>query len=156
MPTPPVPGNDQIRLEDNAIYRLWAGKRAGRRYPARSDFDVLEFAPWLGDIELVDVVRDSERIRYRYRLVGTRITEIDGADLTGKYADEVFGDDLALITREYEEVMRTGEPCLRHFTVQSKRRGFTTTYNKLVLPLAADGEMIDMLLVYLHEPGWPR
>lgn len=156
MPTPSMPADSQPRLGDNDIYRLWAGKRGARQYPARGDFDVAEFAPWLGDIELVDVIREADRIRYRYRLVGTRITEIDGSDLTGRYADEVFGDDLARITREYEEVLRTGAPCLRHFTVQSKRRGFAATYDKLVLPLAGDGETVDMLLVYLNEPGRPR
>ncbi len=134
------------------LLALWQSKRAGRRYPARSDFDVLELRPWLGDLELVEVERtDDGGYRYRYRLVGTRITDIDGIDATGRHADEIFIDNYSNVVDEYDEVLETGEPCLRDYSPSLSRRGLHRTYHKLVLPLASDGETIDMLLVLLEE-----
>ena len=43
--------------------------------------------------------------------------------------------------------------CMRPRKVSINLRGFEMLYHKLVLPLAADGETIDMLLVHLLEVG---
>jgi hypothetical protein len=141
-------------LESSALYQLWRSKCAARRYPARRDFEVLELAPWIGDLELVEIVREP-RLRYRFRLVGTNITAIDGRDVTGRFADEIFSPDIGHITREYDTVLRTGEPCLVEGVLKPNLRGLTMVYRKLVLPLAADGETIDMLMVHLRELGSP-
>lgn len=140
----------QSRYEQ--LMALWQSKRAGRRYPARADYDVLELRPWLGDLELVEVERGGDRThRFRYRLVGTRITDIDGIDVTGRYAHEVFIDNYNNVVDEYEEVLATGQPCLRDHSLLLSRRGLYRTYHKLVLPLAGDHETIDMLMVLLEE-----
>jgi len=139
-------------LESNELYQLWQAKRAGRRYPARRDFDVRELAPWIGDLELVEIVREP-RLRYRFRLVGTNITAIDGSDVTGRFADEIFSPDIDYIVSEYNEVLRTGEPCLAEGVLKPNLRGLTMIYRKLVLPLATDDNTIDMLMVHLRELG---
>lgn len=50
------------------LFKLWDGKRAGRVYPARGDFDPLELRPWLGRISLLDVL-PGPPMDFRYRRV---------------------------------------------------------------------------------------
>lgn len=138
-------------FEHSALYQLWRERRGERKFPARRDFDVQDLAPWLGDLELIEIVECGERTRYRYRLVGTNITQIDGIDATGHFADEVFTDNYPHVICEYEQVLRTGAPCLRQRRASPSRLGFDMVYHKLVLPLASDGANIDMLLVHLYD-----
>lgn len=139
-------------LRYQELLSLWNSKRDGRTYPGRADFDVLELRSWLGDLELVDVERSTDdNYRFKYRLVGTRITEIDGSDVTGRYADDVFPNNLHAVVNSYNAVMTTGEPFLHDATLLPGNDGVYRNYRKLVLPLASDGEKIDMLMILLQE-----
>jgi hypothetical protein len=65
----PLPGSTVVatgpavaeRIEDERLLRLfayWTEKAAGRVCPARRDIDPLEFDYLLGDISLIEVLRD--------------------------------------------------------------------------------------------------
>lgn len=141
-----------IDNSSQALHRLWDSRREGRQFPERKDFPVEELRPWLGAIQLVDVVwNDGDPARYRFRLVGTEITEIDGMDVTGKFADEVFTENLEYITFEYDEVLKTKAPVQACRRLRLSSRNIWVNTDKLVLPLSSDGETIDMLIVFLKQ-----
>lgn len=134
-------------IEDERLRRLfdyWDGKRQGRRYPARGDLDPLDFPYILGWVALVDVVRNP--LRFRYRLLGVLLVERFGFDMTGKYLEDFpLPSFRSFLARSWTEVVERGTPVheFHNDVVDGHRRDFET----LRLPLASDGETIDMLLV---------
>lgn len=143
---------DHTEFDDNKLYQLWQSKRSGDRLPARKDFDVLELGPWMGDIGLVDIIR-GDTVRFRFRLIGTNFSWLQGCDITGRFADEVFDDASAYVVEEYEEVVRTGQPLFRQRPIRTKKLGAKLLYRKVIMPLAADGTTVDMLMVHLYPAG---
>ena len=62
----------------------WFKKRAGRLAPTRADIDPVDIAPLLPRVMLVDVSTDP--VDFRFRLAGTGLFKIHGAELTNKRA----------------------------------------------------------------------
>ena len=130
-----------------SIHAYWQAKRGSRRMPARRDIDMVEIdrgvLPYL---ILHDVVRAGERMRYRYRLVGTELVNAIGKDITNSFLDEVLipgrrndiGDWL-------DECVRTGMPQTLDMPLAFPARDFRFA-RRIVLPLSDDGETPDMLL----------
>jgi hypothetical protein len=93
--------SDMIRT----LHRWWLERCAGD-IPDRADFEPSDLKPLLPNLFMVDV--EHEPFRIRYRLVGTRATEVTGFDITGHYLDELLPSD-------------GGEPWLAHY-----RHAYTT------------------------------
>lgn len=134
------------RLAELLAY--WRAKRTdGRRFPARSDIDPLDLRGLLGNINLIDVVRvDGWSVpRFRYRLFGSEFIFYHGGDLTGVWIDEipneVYREQLSGL---YTHVVMTGStPMVSYdYLLESRRHRFQA----LILPLANDGETVDMIL----------
>src|SRR3546814_6166834 len=51
----------------------WQAHRHGDALPGRDDIDPLEMAWILGDLSLVEVHRGAGGLRYRFRLIGSRV-----------------------------------------------------------------------------------
>ena len=66
----------------------WWQERCGGGIPDRSQLDPSDIKPLLPNLLLLDV--EHEPFRVRYRLVGTRIREATGFDITGRYLDELL------------------------------------------------------------------
>ena len=77
-----------VRLR--ALFGYWREKRGDGTMPARADLDPLEIPTLLPIVGLVDVLDGGAR--FRYRLVGTEIVDVDGHDATGRFLDEVLPD----------------------------------------------------------------
>ena len=137
--------SDRFGFRDPAILRTfeyWLEKRGQRRFPARADLDPLDLRYVIGDVCIIDVARDPRR--FSYRLVGTRIVQRDGYDMTGKSLD-------CLPDAEYREAIRAtfAKACDRGFPILGSRDQVIDdrirAYEFLILPLAANGSDIDML-----------
>lgn len=122
---------------------LWQSKCVNHAFPARADFSVEDLAPFMGHIILIDVERDPRR--YRFRLIGSYITQMLGRDSTGRYMDDVYG------AAAFENATRSNDYILEH---RQPVRGFgnVSHANKghidievLDAPLSADGQTIDMI-----------
>jgi hypothetical protein len=128
------------------LCEYWLARCAGRRFPARKDIDPLEFPYILGDIMLVDVLRNP--LRFRVRLHGTNMVVRAGYDMTGKLLDQLPGPEY----REHvlvrcQRLVEVGEPLATvHDRVLDDR---LWRYEVVWLPFSDDGAEINMLLCAL-------
>jgi hypothetical protein len=69
------------------LYEYWRAKAGAEgAVPRRGDIDPTELPDLLPNLMLLDVERDP--LRFRYRLVGTRVVDFSYRDFTGTYLDE--------------------------------------------------------------------
>lgn len=122
--------------------------------PARRDIDPVQMPQHLPDLMLIDVLHDPRR--FRYRLVGSRIVSASAEDRTGKFFDDVFFFQHYPETFvHYNLVVDTATP---HFSLEPFRNySNNTSYQakRLILPLARDGQTVDMLMVYFRFTTGP-
>ena len=135
-----------LKIENESLRRLyayWDEKRAGRRFPARADFDPLELGFVLGNLSLIDVLYDP--LRFRLRLHGTLAVSRLGYDLTGKFVDEIPDPEFRAVALEtYKKLVEVEQPMrdVRETMLDSK----THRYEVIWLPLSDDGTRINMLM----------
>jgi hypothetical protein len=136
------------------FYEYWLQKSAGKSMPSRDDLDPLDIPRLLPNVFLIDVVSGSPR-RFRFRLVGTRIAELEG-EMTNSYLDEFIPDSPGTAMARHYDDAAEGHVYLRRETLgwQTREREHLG-YDVLLLPLSPDGETVDMLFglcVYHHAP----
>lgn len=125
------------------LFHYWQSKRAGRRFPARPDLDPIDFAYVLGNVVLIDVKQPGPR--FRYRLIGTNLLLRDARDRTGHWIDELPSLEYrrTVLARLNSLAERPAPVFVRNIAVLDSRQ---YDYEALWLPLAADGETVDMLM----------
>ena len=142
---------ERCRPSTAAFYRYWDGKRRGRHMPSRADIDPLEMKSWLAGTALIDVKRDPaapERYELRYRLIGTQPTKLRGRDVTGMLVTiGFFGANLDAALENYRLVIEE-KTLVYDWDRTPSADGFAREGETLLLPLSADGETVDMVLVY--------
>jgi hypothetical protein len=141
--------------DQRALYAYWCSKRRqDGRLPARADIDPVEMRALLPRLALIDVLRDGDRLAFRYRLTGTEIVDRAGRDPTGKRFEELYsGDYLKTAHATYREVVETGRPHTSDRVYPLVPGREYMSYDRLLLPLASDGSTVDMvmLLVVVRE-----
>jgi hypothetical protein len=129
-------------LKDALSY--WESKRAGRKMPARRDFDsvfeVPRLLPW---IALVDVLHDP--LDFMFRLIGSGIVDRSRGNRTGKLFSQMprFGPGNYLWMHRVA-VVETGAPVLSEppYVGQAPDvRGVTDIH----LPLSNDDSVVNMI-----------
>ncbi len=146
----PVPEQElDPRLAGMVDY--WRGKISAdadgaTHLPGRAAIDPLDFRALLGHVLLVDVLRDEAGARrYRYRLFGTEFVFYHGGDLTGRYLDEISNAEFrAELLAQYDAAVTGRQPqyMTYDYIVAAERHRF----HAVLLPLAADGVTVDMVL----------
>tara|TARA_R110002167_G_scaffold244516_5_gene450021 strand:- start:232 stop:720 length:489 start_codon:yes stop_codon:yes gene_type:complete len=126
---------------------IWRQARGMAAMPARRDFDPVRLPlELLPHILLVDVEYLPEP-RFRWRLIGTYITDMIGRDSTGRYWDEIYDANvLAAISKGPRWVLEHRRPIRSLGTAPVHGRAHRRSEN-LDMPLSSDGEKVDMLLV---------
>jgi len=125
------------------LYRYWCDKKGDRQAPSRGDIDPAEIAPLLPYVGLVDV--QHAPLRFRYRLVGTKVDAGYGRELTGRFLDEVdLNGHEREIVDEYVRVARSGQPLCTTWEY-TRGDGRHMRYERLALPLSSNGKTVDML-----------
>ncbi len=129
-----------------AFFTYWQSVRpAPRLLPARHHLDPAAMKAVLPGIWLLDLQR--EPFRLRYRLVGTEVVEYIGAEVTGMWMDEAHPDirDKPAYLERYRAVVQTGMPSWRRGIPSLGIRQDFHMIENIVLPLASDGSVVDML-----------
>jgi hypothetical protein len=140
----------ELRLDDPDLdpdlkfaLDYWFRKRAGRLAPTRADIDPIDIAPLLPRVTLVDVGTDP--VDFRYRLAGTGLFKIHGAELTNRHARDLeppaYG---ALVHRLYCEALTRRAPIVHRLRIECETR--RCAYLRIILPLSEDGATITRLM----------
>lgn len=126
-----------------AIYRYWLDQRQDRRFPGRADIDPLAMRGALGNISLIDV--QHEPLRFRLRLVGSYQAARLGFDPTGMWLDELPAQEYReLLIDRLKEILQRAEPLLARNRALMDDHWYD--YEAIWLPMASDGDRIDMVM----------
>ena len=127
-----------------ALFDYWQRKRGDREMPARGDIDPVEIPPLLPILGLVDVLDGGAR--FRYRLMGTELVQIDGRDYTGRFLDEVLpeGDYADYVIGLFRETATERRPLYSESDFVGDRR-VERKVRRLLMPLSDDGQVVDMI-----------
>jgi len=141
-------------------FDYWQSKCGARAMPRRRDIDPTEIPRLLPNLQITELIDGGARIRYR--LAGTAIVDAYGANLTGKYFDEVFsGRRLDYVKANYRGVCSEKRPLLVCNPYVSTRN-IELICARLVMPLSEDGVTVNQCLTAMsfHFPAmtsqWPR
>lgn len=128
------------------LHAYWSEKKRLRgRLPGRQDIDPLDLKGLLRWIWLLDVER-TPSLRFRFRLLGTAHVQAMGRDVTGRYLDEAFPEiNNSASLEDYVSVARSGKASYRYGAAQYHVPEYRMI-ERLMLPLAGDGETVDMIL----------
>lgn len=129
------------------FYEYWRAICPAGGLPSRACFDPTAIPDLLPGIWLLDVHRAP--LRFRYRLVGTRIVQAIGREVTGQWLDEAHPRvvrDPAYLGR-YRAVVETGVPSHRRGQIRLWQHDDYREIENVVVPLAADGQAVDILAV---------
>jgi hypothetical protein len=145
-----------LELDDSRLQRLfayWLEKGGDRPFPAKAEIDPVEFSYILGYVTLVDV-EPSPR-RYRFRLDGSILVALSGADYTGRYLDELPGAEyVAFIKDTYDRVVDSGEPHRYRKNGLFDQQHFSE--ETIILPLGDSPPVVDMLMVAVIPGDLPH
>jgi hypothetical protein len=131
-----------------ALYEHWLSIHpGGGKLPGRRDFDPMAVPQLLPHIMLLEV--EGRPPRFRYRVIGTRMVDALGKDLTGQWLDEAHSQagrkpefpGYELVVRNREPQWRRGAP---HFASYIDK---CTGMERVFLPLASNGVDVDMILI---------
>ncbi|MBL8808084.1 MAG: PAS domain-containing protein [Rhodospirillales bacterium] len=126
-----------------ALLGYWDSRRAGRPMPERADIDPSDLGARLGRIHLLDV--EGPQL-FRYRVYGSRMTNPDARDMTGRttgeYADATFG---AMVTRHLAQCVLEKVPVC--YEIHGRLDEDPYIYTRIALPLAGKEGNVAMILV---------
>lgn len=128
------------------LYRYWDAVRHGRRFPDRAAIDAIEIKPWLGQINILDVLHPLD---FRYRLYGSGLGQISGYDLTGKLLSALTAEQQIVVAGFYKAVVDLGVPALLvNFVLEEGKEH--QHLSRLILPLGPTDDTVTGLLVHVQ------
>jgi hypothetical protein len=138
------------------LYDYWRQIHPAAGLPGRQHFDPAALTDVLPNLRLIDVHRDP--LRFRYRLLGSRVDVVHGRNLANQWLDEAHAGDphLEHLLREYVRIAETAEPSWRRGMPWVVPEPECVTVEALRLPLARDGVTVDMVLgmsMYFNAAG---
>lgn len=138
------------RFEDISSARIrrlneyWNSKlRPGEPFPFREDIEATELRDILPLISISDV--EHNPLRFRYRLVGTRVVEYNHQEFTGKYLGEIGWVDEHLLLGAYIKAVVDRRPHFG-FYAWDLRTGGLGRCEFGMFPLTNDGAIIHQII----------
>ena len=128
------------------LFGYWASLRRGAMLPARRDIDPAGFKRLLPAVSLIDVRHDP--LDFRIRLAGTALYGVYGREITGRSLQDIYASSAADYWRvELARVVAERRPGVGVHNL-GWRGASHLSILWLRLPLASDGETVDMILGY--------
>lgn len=146
---PLLPAEDCKKEDGRSLLAWWNGlpRADGEAIPEWRDVDPVSLLPWMGWISLYDVIDGGRDIRYR--LVGSRISEQAGIDLTGRLVSQgVYASTPRLLLEHFRRLNRRAAPTWTN-RVMETQDGFTITHDRIWLPFRHGGDAVALWLLYL-------
>ena len=146
---------DISQITSPRIHRLhsyWQGQQRGGLLPRRGDIAPDQIRDLLPNIMIVDV--EHEPLRFRYRLVGTRVVEYNGIEFTGRYLGEIGWPEEQDLFDSYAEVVASRRPFFGSFAWELVS-GAIGRCEFGRLPLSEDGETVSQILA-MEDYDFPQ
>lgn len=148
MDKPLRPATDApMRSAVNRRLRDYWLEIGGGAPPAWRAFDPSAVTALLPHLIVVDA--EGDPYRFRFRLIGTAVTQLAGRDATGRWLDrDLYGDRLDHMTWHYRQCAETAEPLAIIGTIHFVDKEWVTAEH-IFLPFASEGR-VDKILCGLH------
>ena len=131
------------------LFAYWASLRDGARLPGRGCVDPGDIKRLLPTVSLIDVVPGplgEEAPDFRMRLAGTGLYGVYGREITGRRLGEIYNTTAADYWRtELGKVVAEKRPAVGAHNL-AWRGASHLSILWLRLPLASDGQRVDMIL----------
>jgi len=126
----------------------WQAKCRRDKVPARADIDPADLVAHLPSLFLLNVAGEAGRPEdFTVRLSGTALDDLFGQALTGKHLGEMLGGTMAhLLTGPLAAAAQFRRPMRVFGTLPLIEGQEDRPLEMLLLPLAADGKKVDMIL----------
>jgi hypothetical protein len=149
-------GQELYRIPHRILFEYWEARRPDdTRLPGRAAIDPAGLRRILSNVWMTDVVRRNGQVYFCERLVGTALTELFEQETTGKFFEEIYKEPhLSRQLATYRDVVACARPHLSRLRVPKAERDHLV-YDRLILPLAADGRQVDVLLGAHAYDAWP-
>jgi hypothetical protein len=143
--------SEASEAEFRELLSYWQSKLAPGRLPGRQHIDPTDLQPrHLSQLLLLDVVESAPpkpHRRYRFRVAGTGFAGIAGRDVTGLHYDEIGAPERAMpVIRALDLVVERKAPVFLSDRLSIPAQDYVWV-KRLGLPLAQDGDKVDMILV---------
>ncbi|WP_119420269.1 PAS domain-containing protein [Desertibaculum subflavum] len=126
------------------LHQHWVQLCGDRPLPSPDQFDILTLPQLMGYLHIVEV--EGEPPRFRFRLFGTRIAEIGGRDLTGRWVDDIEPPRWAeAVQAAFLQPLTHRLPCYSR-SDDAYDLG-AIEMHRLACPFSSNGHDIDRLLV---------
>lgn len=147
--TPDLLQSDKLRR----LHGFWAALKGSRGLPFRADFHPEQLGFILGQITVIEVLRDP--LNFRYKLIGTRIEAAGRRGDQGKTVDRIepapYRD---LADAAYRQVTKDRAPCCQRISyVSYVREEDVISFERIILPFTQSGDEVDVLLEAMD--WWP-
>ncbi|MFI4965281.1 MAG: PAS domain-containing protein [Caulobacterales bacterium] len=131
------------------LFAYWASLREGGRLPGRRHLDpagIKRLLPTVSLIEVSPCSNGAAPLEFRMRLAGTGLYGVYGREITGKRLSEIYNTAAADYWRvELGKVVSERRPAVGVHNL-AWRGASHLSILWLRLPLASDGEAVDMIL----------
>ncbi len=130
------------------LFAYWASLRDGARLPGRAHLDPGGIKRLLPTISLIEVAADASGAAadFRMRLAGTALYGVYGREITGKRLGDIYNTAAADYWRvELGKVVTQKRPAVGLHSL-AWRGASHLSILWLRLPLASDGDQVDMIL----------
>lgn len=131
-----------------AFHEYWVERTRETTIPNREEFQIENLIAWAGNIMIVDVLDDGAD--FFHRLVGTKIVDTVGRDLSGKRVSEceyAIGADAML--ERYRIMLTLTPPVIRHGSVIWAIDKTWIQFESITVPMSSDGESVNQLLTVI-------
>jgi hypothetical protein len=142
--------SEASEAEFRELLTYWESKLELGRLPGRQHVDPTELQPrHLSQLLLLEVMdgATARQRRYRFRVAGTGFSAIAGRDVTGLHYDELGAPERALpVIRSLDLLVERKAPVFLSARLSIPAQD-DIWIKRLALPLAQDGDNVDMILV---------
>jgi hypothetical protein len=147
---------DFSQLDSPRIHRFgdyWKARRSAEHaVPLRAAVDPTDLRELLPNIVVVEV--EQAPMRFRYRLVGTRVVEFNKLDFTGAYLGTIGWDEEQQLVDAYADTVASRQPLCGFYTWTLKN-GAIGKCEFGIFPLSQDGETVTQVFG-IEDYDFPR
>lgn len=134
--------------------RFWEDCCDGAPVPDRVHFTPESLLPWIGHVQIVEVIDDGRD--FFHRIVGTEIASAVGRDLSRKYVSKsAYKIGAEAMLARYRETRERGVPTFRKGSMIWALNNAWVAFESITVPVGCGGRKVDQLITVIDYPSLP-